>query len=158
MAQINTVADYIISALLSDGNGFLSNLKLQKLLYYVEAWHLGIMGSRFYNPEEYFEAWVHGPVNRTIYERFSETKYLYSDITLEDRREKNPSLSKDDREFVDYILEYYGKLSGMELETLTHKEAPWIEARGGIEPFEACTKKISVETMQRYYHEIYERI
>lgn len=159
MADINLTADYIISAMLADGEkGMLSNLKLQKLLYYIEAWHLGIVDSRFYNPDENFEAWVHGPVNRTIYNRFNATKYLYSDITLDDRIDTNPVLAPEDKDFVDYILEYYGKLNGMVLEAMTHSEIPWIDARKGIGPFESCTNVISVETMRAYYKNKYEQL
>lgn len=159
MADINLTADYVISAMLADGGkGALSNLKLQKLLYYIEAWHLGILGTNFYSPSENFEAWVHGPVNRNVYERFAETKFLYSDISLNDRINNNPQLNKDDKEFVDYILENYGRFTGMDLETMTHNEQPWQEARGGLGPFDACNKIISVETMKSYYQNRYARL
>lgn len=159
MVNINLTADYVISAMLADeGQGTLSNLKLQKLLYYIEAWHLGIFGTRFYDPEEHFEAWVHGPVNRTIYNRFIQSKYLYSDITLADRQDTNPTLSKDDKEFVDYILENYGKYSGMELETMTHNEMPWKEARNGLGVFDACNKIIPFESMKSYYSQRYAQL
>lgn len=156
MADINLTADYVISAMLADGeHGTLSNLKLQKLLYYIEAWHLGILGTRFYNPQVNFKAWVHGPVNRTIYARFAENKYLYSQITLNDRLIADPHLEKEDKEFVDYILENYGQFSGMELEAMTHNETPWIEAREGCAPFDACDNIISVDKMRAYYHQRY---
>lgn len=159
MADINLTADYVISAMLADGEkGVLSNLKLQKLLYYIEAWHLGIFGTRFYEPKVTFEAWVHGPVNRIIYERFAPNKYLYSEITLQDRLNTNPVLSKEDKEFVDYILENYGKYSGMELEGMTHQEGPWIEARNGIGAFESCVKQISEESMKSFYGQKYAQL
>lgn len=159
MTDINLTADYVISAMLADGqHGTLSNLKLQKLLYYIEAWHLGILGTRFYSPEVGFEAWVHGPVNRLVYERFEKTKYLYSEITMDDRLNNNPRLNSEDKEFVDYILENYGRFSGMDLETMTHNELPWQEARGGIGPFDACNRIISVDTMKSFYQKIYARL
>lgn len=159
MADINLTADYVISAMLADrGNGTLSNLKLQKLLYYIEAWHLGILGTKFYSPDEDFEAWVHGPVNRSVYERFADSKYLYSPITLDDRQNKDPQLEKEDKEFVDYILDNYGQFSGMELETMTHNETPWIEARAGYGTFDACDKVILADTMIAYYHHRYEQL
>lgn len=159
MADINLTADYVISAMLADGeHGTLSNLKLQKLLYYIEAWHLGILGTRFYNPQVSFRAWVHGPVNKQIYERFVDSKYLYSQITLNDRQIENPQLEGEDKEFVDYILDNYGQFSGVELEAMTHNEAPWMEARQGCGPFEACDNRISVDTMKAYYQQRYEQL
>ena len=58
------------------------NLKLQKLIYYIQAWSLGINKEPMMNAR--FEAWVHGPVCRQLYERFKSTKSLYSVISKED--------------------------------------------------------------------------
>ena len=69
MITINEVCDYIIFRLKSEGKGSLNHLKLQKLLYYVQAWHLAFYGETF-SLMENFKAWIHGPVNRTIYNRF----------------------------------------------------------------------------------------
>lgn len=77
--DINTIADYIILRLTSDEENTLINLKLQKLLYYLQAWSLGINNERFLNCE--FEAWVHGPVSRDLYNRFKASKTLYSFIS-----------------------------------------------------------------------------
>ena len=80
--NINTVADYIILRLTSDEENTLINLKLQKLLYYLQAWSLGINNERFLNCK--FEAWVHGPVCRELYNRFRASKTLYSFISKDD--------------------------------------------------------------------------
>ena len=66
-----------------------------------------------------FEAWIHGPVNREIYNRFNSTKYLYSEINIDDCMNHNVSLSSEDAEFIDFILENYLKYSGAELERLS---------------------------------------
>lgn len=76
--DVNLIADYIIIRLNSDEKSNLINLKLQKLLYYLQAWSLGINGERFI--ESPFEAWVHGPVSKVLYDRFKSTKNLYSFI------------------------------------------------------------------------------
>ena len=83
--DVNIIADYIIMRLTSDEDDRgmdLINLKLQKLLYYVQAWFLGIEGKRFLNTS--FEAWVHGPVSRDVFDRFKDSKNLYSQITVKD--------------------------------------------------------------------------
>src|SRR5574344_23474 len=121
MNDINDIADYVIFKIKSeDTNASLINLKLQKLLYYIQAWSYGIHGKPFFNGA--FEAWIHGPVNRTIYERFSKDKTLYSEIDLKDIKNKNISISPKDSEFVEFILENYARYSGAELERLSHME------------------------------------
>lgn len=149
--SINNVCDYVITSLADSGEA-LSNLKLQKLLFYIQAWHLA-----FYNGKPFFdgkfEAWVHGPVSRQIYDRFLPTKSLYSDIGLEDRQPGfSPSaLSEAERRHVDTILSAYAKYSGPQLEELTHNEEPWNEARAHHEPWERCSNIISEETMKNCY-------
>ena len=68
MATINDTADYIISKL-NDGRTSLNVLKLQKLMYYCQAWSLALREMRLFSGV--FQAWVHGPVNRALYDRLS---------------------------------------------------------------------------------------
>ena len=83
MNSIHDIADYVILRIKTeDKYASLINLKLQKLLYYIQAWSYGINKRPFFNGD--FEAWIHGPVNRDIYNRFNRTKYLYSEINIDD--------------------------------------------------------------------------
>lgn len=157
MYSINDIADYIILRLKTGEDSILIiNLKLQKLLYYVQAWSLGINRQAMFDGD--FQAWVHGPVNREIYERFK-SKNIYSEITIEDVINKDVfnTVSEDDQEFINFILENYQRFSGAELERMTHLERPWIEARSGIGPFECCENIISQDTMMEYYGERWEK-
>lgn len=157
MNTINDIADYIItSTKLEDENASLINLKLQKLLYYVQAWSYGINKKPMF--AEGFEAWVHGPVNRQIYDRFNPTKSLYSEIGLDDRMNTEVKLSQEDAEHVDFVLENYNKFSGAELESMTHSEDPWIKTRGNIGVNERCGKVITPELMIAYYGKRWEDI
>ena len=157
MDSINNIADYIIlKAKSEDGAASLINLKLQKLLYYVQAWSYGINTTKMFDGD--FEAWIHGPVNRTIYDRFSSTKSLYSEINIEDCLNKQVKLSDEDAEFVDFILENYLKYSGAELERLSHNERPWIETRGSLDVNERCNKVIPAELMKAYYGKKWQEI
>ena len=150
--NINLIADYIIMRLTSDEENTLINLKLQKLLYYLQAWSLGINNERFLNCK--FEAWVHGPVCRELYNRFRASKTLYSFISKDDVDKNETSymcIDEEDRSFINYILDNYAGFSGTELEVMTHKEQPWIEARHGIGPMESCNEVISEDTMRDFY-------
>jgi len=152
MRNIDDVSNYVIFRITGEGNGSLSHLKLQKLLYYIQSWHLAFDKSPLFNGK--FQAWIHGPVNREIYNRFKDSKYMYSSITMSDIPEtdlKFPSLSSADKELIDSVLESYAPFSDVQLEKITHDEKPWIEARDGYEPFERCEQEINEDTMRDYY-------
>ena len=156
--DIKLIADYVILRLNSDERVNLINLKLQKLLYYLQAWSFGIKKVKFLNCS--FEAWVHGPVSRELYNRFKDTRSLYSFITISDVKNPNPEndIEKEDIEFINYILDNYAGYSGSELESMTHNEMPWQEARKGFMPLEACSNVISESTMEQYYGKKWEAI
>lgn len=156
--DVNTIADYMILRLNVDEEMTLINLKLQKLLYYLQAWSLGIHRGRFMNCT--FEAWVHGPVCRMLYDRFKMDKSLYSFITTHDVQNHHPEncIDPEDVDFINFILDNYAGFSGTELETMTHREQPWREARKGVAPLERCTKEISDEDMMNFYGKRWEEI
>ena len=74
MATINQISDYVIFRSKAEGDADLSALKHQKLLYYIQAWHLAFNGTPAFEAD--FQAWIHGPVNREIYELYKDKKYL----------------------------------------------------------------------------------
>ncbi|WP_147819179.1 Panacea domain-containing protein [Salidesulfovibrio onnuriiensis] len=150
MTTINDACDYIISKLSADDVG-LSVLKLQKLLYYCQSWHLAFGQGKLF--EGKFQAWVHGPVNREIYDRFKDDKMLYSAVVHEDIRKdfKAESIPEKARQCIDAVLDVYAKYTGDQLEYLTHQELPWKDARGRLELHERCENDISEDTMQQFY-------
>lgn len=153
--NINDTADYVIRRLTGDEAAPLIHLKLQKLLYYIQAWSLGIEGQTMF--EGKFEAWVHGPVNREIYDRFQE-KSLYGFISADDMEKPDVCLPDTDSDFVDYILDNYAGYSGTQLERMTHEELPWQEARRGYAPTDRCTVEISEHTMKLFYGQRWKEI
>ena len=157
MNSIHDIADYVILHVkMEDKYASLINLKLQKLLYYIQAWSYGINKRPFFKGD--FEAWIHGPVNREIYNRFNPTKYLYSEINLDDCIKQDITLASEDSEFVNFILENYLKYSAAELERLSHNEMPWIKTRGDLNVYDRCDRIISPELMIEYYGEKWENI
>jgi uncharacterized phage-associated protein len=140
MININQLCDYIITKISASGET-MSNLKLQKLAYYADAWYLAFFDEKLV--DEGFQAWIHGPVSRAIYNRFSSSKSLYSDITIADC-----TLGLTFHQFrlqpahIDSVLEVYGAFTGAQLEDMTHKEEPWIKAREGYRPSERCEEII----------------
>jgi uncharacterized phage-associated protein len=150
MADRNAVCDYIILRLEEAGTR-LNLLKLQKLMYYVQAWYLAFTQEPLF-PDK-FQAWVHGPVCRPLYDRFSATKSLYSSVTAADRITENIdlALSAGEKSHINCVLEVYAKYCDTQLEEMTHVEEPWIEARNGLPDSVRCEREISESTMARYY-------
>lgn len=155
LININLIADYIIikSAEFEED---LSVLKLHKLLYYVQSWYLALYGKPLF--DEKFQAWVHGPVSRTIYDRFRASKSSYSAVTEEDVSTDldtlNEALTEAVKEHIDNVLESYGAFSGTQLEHLSHQEEPWLNARKGLNPLTRSEREISEDDMKKYYHKL----
>lgn len=146
----NDVCDYVIARLAAAVENP-TELKLQKLMYYIQAWHLA-----FYNEPLFqgrFQAWVHGPVNRQLYDRFGASKSLYSQITMDDVATNFDAdkIPRDKRDHIDAVLEEYAKYTGSQLEQMTHSELPWIEARRGYQSTQRCEVEINESMMGRYY-------
>lgn len=155
---INDVVDSILLKLNADEDCYVVNLKLQKLVYYVQAWSYGIRNEAFANCD--FEAWVHGPVCREIYNRFKETKTLFSFIGKSDvmNHKAISSLQKEDSEFIDMILDNYAGFNASDLERMTHSEQPWQDARKGYAPTDRCTNVITPQSMKTYYGDKWKEI
>lgn len=147
------ITDYV------NGKGVpVSPKKLQKLVYYVEAWHLVHFNSELI--DENFEAWVHGPVVPELYQDlkqfgFNNIQVINDELDSAEERikkvAKENNLTEDQLELIYSVLNKYGTLSSFELEMLTHSEEPWIEARAGYPPHERCTNVILKKTMKEFY-------
>lgn len=149
MISVEDLCDYII-AKCDEANTSLNNLKLQKLAYYADAWHLAFYSEKLINDK--FMAWIHGPVCRAIYDRFKDYKSLYSMITVEDMRESfNAESLGMVKNHIDKVLHVYAKYSGSQLEEMTHNEEPWINAREGYKSAQRCEVEISDEDIISYY-------
>lgn len=141
--SVYDVANWFLS------KGEMTHKKLQKLCYYAQAWCYALKGYRFMDTD--FQAWIHGPVSPALWERFK--SFGYDPIRIKGSV-KNVILPED-VELLEDVWETYGEETGNSLETLTHREEPWIEARRGYEPDERCTVVISPEAMAKYYKSIY---
>ena len=148
--SINDVVDYVIGRFVDEPNS-LSLLKLQKLAFYLQAWHIAFGRGPLFDGK--FQAWVHGPVNRQIYDRFKDSHSLYASVGSADIRRgfDERVLGENQRKHIDEILEAYGGLSGNQLEAMTHDEQPWKAARGSLKPNERCETEIDEGLMGSFY-------
>ena len=122
----------------------MTTMKLQKLVYYSQAWSLVWDEEPIF--EENIEAWANGPVVRDLFD-YHRGMYEISAIPI-----GNPRLLNDvQQETIDAVLEYYGDKSAQWLIELTHMEDPWIQARKGLPRLERGNKVISLDSMAEYY-------
>ncbi len=123
----------------------MSTWKLQKLVYYSQAWSLVWDDAPLF--EDAIEAWANGPVTRVLYAEHR------GEFSVDDwSRWGNPKrLTKEQRDTIDIVLADYGDLTGRQLSHLTHAEKPWREARDGLGPTDAGRREITPDSMQAYY-------
>lgn len=137
------VADYLIAASHQHGDP-VSNLKLQKLLYYAQAWHLALFDRPLY--EEPIQAWVHGPVVYPVYRQYKD--WAWQPI---DQDPEIPDLDQSTKDHLDEVMRTYGTMTAYALECLTHEEHPWLNARVGLAMDEPSNAVISHADMRSYY-------
>lgn len=125
--------------------------KLQKLCYYAQAWNLALNDCKLINTD--FEAWVHGPVCRSLWNDLRD--YGYSPVEI-NRYSKRATEINDDSsiQLLEDVWETYGGFTGFELERLTHNEEPWQFARKGYSEFEPSNVKIDNNSMKEYYRSL----
>ncbi len=116
-------------------------MKLQKLLYYCQAWSIVKNKKRMF--DEKIEAWQYGTVIPEIYQKHKGKKEItcWNHGSLE-KIESDSTL----KEFIDSILQNYGTKSGSFLSHLTHSEDPWLQAK------DRADKEITVEDIYNYYN------
>jgi len=98
----------------------LSNLKLQKLLYYAQGYHLALMHTVMFSDR--IEAWSHGPVVPVVYRTFKN----FGAGPIDDDSEF--SWSDIDRDTTDLLIDIWNRYGGFDvwkLRNMTHSEAPW---------------------------------
>jgi len=170
MLTAEQVADYFLRLVDEDSGDSISNLKLQKLVYYAQAWHLAITGEPLFTDR--IEAWVHGPVVPSLYSKYKvfgwepirplATLQIFNRSPVAVRKEWEaaplprpdtplPNIDAQTQEILDDVWDAYGQFTAKRLEELTHDEDPWKDLREGCKPGDASNAVISTEAMRAYY-------
>jgi uncharacterized phage-associated protein len=150
--SVNQIADFFLGRLSPEKGDSISPLKLQKLVYYAQAWHYTIFDKPLFN--EKIEAWAHGPVVRSLWDRFKSTGKDYSINLSQIEIEKVAFTYDKTYALLCDINRIYGEHSGAHLEALTHSEMPWIIARGNTPPHAASNVEITLESMKTFYSKL----
>ncbi len=139
MANVFDVAAYILKK-----EGPMTTMKLQKLVYYCQAWAVVWDGQPLFNEE--IQAWASGPVVRDLYEAHR-GQYMISSL----KKGNSNSLGKIQKETIDAVLDKYGPKSAQWLSELSHMEQPWKIARKGIPMGDSCEQPITLASLEEYY-------
>lgn len=152
MKTSKQIADWILSKINIEAGDTISPLKLQKLLYYCQAWHLAVFSKPLFKEE--IEAWSHGPVIPSQYNRFANILRNESIKTNNIKKESIVFENKETENLLEEVLEIYNEHSANYLENLTHSEKPWVEARGSLQPWERSNSIIQKESMKTFYSKL----
>ncbi len=134
----------------------MTHKKLQKLVYYAYAWYIAL-----YNEDKNqintrlckntsFEAWVHGPVCRELYNVYSGNYGVVEKY----KGNLNSLICGDLKKFLEKIYKVFNVYTGDELEYMTHQEYPWQNARNTLEPSAPSSNKILEEDMFTFYNNL----
>jgi uncharacterized phage-associated protein len=138
MISGHDIAKYFLVQTDEDAGDLISNLKLQKLLYYAQGFNLALYDEPLF-PES-IEAWTHGPVVPEVYHEYKD--FGSNAIPIP----SNVDFSKYDqqtRELLDEVYSVYGQFSAWKLRNMTHDEEPWKNATVG--------DIITSKSMEKYF-------
>ncbi|TFH54248.1 MAG: DUF4065 domain-containing protein [Methanothrix sp.] len=138
------VAKYLLFKANFDGES-ITNLKMQKLLYYAQAWYLvNYSVPLFADP---IKAWKFGPIVESAYHHFK--RFRYSPIQFANREKIEEKISGKERKYLDDYYPIYIRHSASDLTQMSHDEAPWKSTVQG--------ETIPVDVIMKFYKEQYKK-
>ncbi|GAJ96192.1 Panacea domain-containing protein [Rhizobium rhizogenes] len=140
--SVKDVAEYILRS-----RGEMTAMKLQKLVYYAQAWSLVWDERPMF--EEPIQAWANGPVCRSLYS----SHHRQFSVPPKQIMQTEPNLDERARATIDAVLNFYGDKSAQWLSDLTHLEEPWKKARqrAGVPDGAASEEEVTLADMHEYY-------
>ncbi|SEQ25544.1 Uncharacterized phage-associated protein [Amphritea atlantica] len=137
MANLQDVAQYFLYLDGTNEGDGISNLKLQKLVYYAQGFYSAIFDKPLFNED--ISAWTHGPVVPDLYHQY---KQCGSNHIPPVNDFDASSLEKDELELIEEVFEVFGQYSAWKLRNMTHEESPWLdhEADAGVIPKKVITE------------------
>ncbi len=139
-----SIAKYII-AHESASNRTVSNLRLQKLLYFVQAQFLVTTGSACFSDP--IEAWDFGPVVPTVYHEYK--IFGSSNIPCFVDCDGVLDISTSDKSIIDKMVDRCSKYTTPTLVSFTHDQRPWKDAY--FRPYK--NNQITNESIKSFFEE-----
>jgi len=143
MYDVLIVARYIIDKCNAAGSA-ITNLKLQKILYFVQAEFLVETHYPCFHEEIY--AWNYGPVVPSVYREYK----VYGGSCIPSFPQHNwedYGIDDADRRLIDGIVDQCKQYSASALVEITHNQAPWRDA------YQKGDGKITKDAILEYFEE-----
>lgn len=136
----------------------ISNLKLQKILYFIQAYFLiSELGEPCFN--EKIEAWDFGPVVPVAYREYKQfgSGDIPTPTHIIDYNEENiwdsklikyvdDVISDGDMVSINGVIDHFSDYSATDLVALTHNQSPWIDAC-----IHHMNNEITIEAIKEYF-------
>lgn len=120
MSEFKKIADYFLAMQTEDAGDSISNLKLQKLLYYAQGVSLAEQGKPLF--QEDFEAWEHGPVIPAAYHTYKDNG---SGAIAKPESLDLTQYSEEEKELLSTVYNTFGQYSAWALREMSHETQPW---------------------------------
>lgn len=144
-SKTEQITNYIVTQLEE-----VTPLALEKLLAFSDGVNYALNGTRMI--EEDCQAWLHGPVYPSVYNQYKKFGYKPIDNGIHSSHGCMLSkVSEDELKAIDMVLHTFGLYSPKTLETISHKQDPWIEKRAGYGEKEVGREVIDEESVREYY-------
>ena len=138
------IANKIIINTDIDKGDIISNLKLQKMMYYLQGFNLAFFGEKLF--EDDIEAWQYGPVVPNVYKHFKGSSK--GAIVLNEGIDEIELDSDEQENMFRQVMDEYGKFNAIRLMEMTHNEKPWKSTNIG--------NIIDVDLMKTYFKTLVE--
>lgn len=136
----------------------ISNLKLQKVLYFIQAYFLISVQEKCF--EEKIEAWDFGPVVTEAYREYKQfgsgdipTVTYIIDFDKENiwnskvREYSDDIILKTDKKLIEAVVDKFSDYSATDLVTITHNQAPWKNAYQ-----KGKNNEITIDSIKEYFY------
>ncbi|SEN91995.1 Uncharacterized phage-associated protein [Peptostreptococcus russellii] len=138
-----TISRYVVKY--SDDNCYnISNLKLQKLLYFIQCHFLIKRGEICFNDN--IEAWNLGPVVPAVYREYK--KFGAGNIpgVYVQNKMLNEYIFDSDKKLIEEVVNRLSSYSAIDLVEITHNQSPWKKSYS-----KNCNRIIQIKYIEEYF-------
>lgn len=140
---LNAARYFIVKAYEDAIEAEITNMKVQKLLYYSQCLHLALYDEPLFKEE--IQAWRYGPVCPPAYRFYSEFEAQQLPVPS---KEFLLQIPEEKKKLLEEVWGYFGGYHAYRLSGMTHLEFPWRKARKGLPPEASSTEPILLEDMK----------
>lgn len=153
MATALDVAKFFLSKVDRENGDAITQLKLQKLVYYAQAWSAALRNEPIF--PEVIQAWINGPVVPEVWAKYRE--YERTPIPFDEEIDLN-LFTSGEIALLEEVWNTYGELSASKLWQLSHQEYPWKASRAGVAPDEKTKEEIPFINLVSYYSSLTDKL